>query len=418
VVTPKKIALVATLDTKGEETLFVRNLIEKRGHVPITIDCGVRGEPYFRASVSRQAVARAAGTTIEEIVARKDKNYAIHAMTVGTTEIALKLHREGELDGIIALGGVQGTVIGTTAMQALPFGIPKVMVSTVANGQATFGPFTGTKDVTMIHSVADIMGLNFVTRQVLAEGAGAVTGMVEMEPGEENSKRPAVAMTTAGVTTACAMHVRELMESWGYEVIAFHCNGIGAKAMEELAEAGRLVGILDITPHDIIDLLFGGIFPAPPTRMEASCRRGLPMVIVPGAADFILLGGLESVPPEMLRRKYVIHNPIHTHVKANHDEMLAVGRFIAERLSRSAGPAEVLIPGKGFSQLNIAGGPIYDPESDKGFIEGLTQELNRTGAKNVSVRVLDMHINDTAFAEIAAKRLDAMIRENQKHIQP
>ena len=413
--TPKKIVIIGTLDTKGEETLFVKKLIEEKGHLPIVIDCGIRGTAYFQPSISRQAVAEAAKTTLDEIITRGDKNYAIHAMTLGTKEIVLQLHRQGQLDGIIALGGVQGTMIGTAAMQALPFGVPKVMVSTVANGQTTFGPFTGTKDVTIIHSVADILGLNIVTRQVLAEGAGAIIGMVEMELGRQAPERPAIGMTTAGVTTACAMRVRELMESWGYEVIAFHCNGIGAKAMEELAEAGKLVGILDISPHDIPDLLFGGIFPASASRMEASCRRGLPQVVVPGGADFILFGGLDFVPPKMLERKYVIHNPIHTHVRANHREMVAVGRFIAERLSRSTGPAQVLIPSRGFSQLNVAGGPMFEPESDSGFLEGLTAELARTGAENVRVEILEMHINDPAFAEAAAKRLDVMIRKRQKN---
>lgn len=404
---------MGTLDTKGEETQFVKDLIEARGHSTIIIDCGIRGAPYFRPSISRQAVAEAAKTTLDEIITKASKNDAIRIMTLGTTEIALSLYREGELDGVIALGGVQGTLISTKVMQALPFGVPKVMVSTVANGQTTFGPFTGTKDIAMIHSVADILGLNFVTRQVLAEGAGAITGMVEMEIGHV-ATRPAVGMTAAGITTACAMRVREIMESRGYEVIAFHSNGIGAKAMEELADAGRLVGILDLTPHDVTDSLFGGIFPASPDRMEATCRRGLPQVVVPGGADFILFGSLESVSPKMLERKYVIHNPIHTHVKANHDEMVAVGRFVAGRLSLSSGPSEILIPNRGFSQLNIAGGPMFEPESDKGFLEGLSAELARTGAKHIGVEVLDLHINDPAFAEAAAKRLDGMIREKEK----
>ncbi len=411
--TAKKIVIIGTLDTKGEETLFVKRLIEEKGHLPIVIDCGIRGTPPFEPSVSRQAVAEAAGTTLDEIISRGDKNYAIHTMTAGTKETVLRLYRQGQLDGIMALGGVQGTMMGTAAMQALPFGVPKVMVSTVANGQTAFGPFTGTKDITIIHSVADILGLNMVTRRVLAEGAGAIVGMVEMEVAKQ-PERPAVGMTTAGVTTPCAMRVRELMESWGYEVIAFHCNGIGAKAMEELAEAGKLVGILDLSPHDIPDLLFGGIFPASPSRMEASCRKGLPQVVVPGAADFILFGGIESVPAKMLERKYIIHNPIHTHVKANHEEMVAVGRFIAERLSRSRGPARVLIPSKGFCQANIPGGPLYEPESDSGFLEGLNEELKRTGTRNVKVEVLDMHINDPSFAEAVAKKMDDMIRENQK----
>lgn len=414
----KKIVILGTLDTKGKEIEYVKKLVEERRHLPITINCGIQGTPYFQPSISRQVVAQAAHTSIAKIIARGDKNDAIRTMSLGATEIVLKLYREGQLDGILSLGGVQGTVIGTTAMQALPLGVPKVMISTVANGQTAFGPFTGTKDVTIIHSVADILGLNMVTRKVLAEGVGAVTGMVEMDLKRQDAERPAVAMTTAGVTTLCAIHIQELMEAWGYEVIAFHCNGIGAKAMEELAEEGKLIGILDITPHDITDFLFGGIFPAWPSRIEASSRRGLPQVVVPGAADFILYGGVESVPPKMLECKYVIHNPIHTHVRANHEEMVAVGRFIAERLARSTGPALVLIPSRGFSQLNVAGGPLFDPESDSGFLEGLTLALSQTGAKNVRVEVLDMHINDPEFAELAAKRLDSMIRKNQPFDSP
>jgi uncharacterized protein (UPF0261 family) len=407
----KKIVAISTLDTKGEETQYVKDLIEGRGHVCLVIDCGIKGDPYFQPSVSRQDVAVAAGTTLAEIIGRQDKGCAIRAMTEGTKTIALRLFQEGNLDGIFGLGGVQGTMIGTTVMQALPFGVPKVMVSTVANGQTAFGPFTGTKDVTMIHSVADLLGLNFVTRRVLAEGVGAITGMVEMESGKETPVGPAIGMTTAGITTACAMRIRERMESRGYEVIAFHCNGIGAKAMEELADAGRLVGILDLTPHDVIDSLFGGIFPANPDRMESTCRRGLPQVVVPGGADFILYGPVESVPAKMRDRKYVIHNPIHTHVKANHDEMVAVGRFIAERLSRSRGTSAILIPICGFSQLNITGGPMFEPESDRGFLEGVTQAIRETGATNIQVEVLEMHINDSAFAETAAKRLDDMIQK-------
>ena len=410
----KKIVIVATLDTKGEETEFLKKLIEERGHCPVVIDCGIRGTPYFKPSISREAVAEAALTTLDRIIAGGNKNDAIRAMTLGTKEIVLRLHRDEKLDGIIAIGGVQGTMIGTAAMQALPFGCPKVMVSTVANGQTPFGPFTGTKDITMIHSVADILGLNMVTRRVLAEGAGAITGMVEMELDQQASGRPAVGMTTAGITTVCAMRVREQLEFRGYEVIAFHCNGIGAKAMEELAGAGRLVGILDITPHDITDYLSGGIFPADPQRMETSARVGLPQVVVPGGTDFILFGALASVPARMLERKYVIHNPIHTHVRANHGEMAAVGRFIAERLARSRGRAEVLIPSRGFSQLNVAGGPMFEPESDSGFLVGLEAGLAESAADNVEIEVLEMHINDAAFADAAARRLHDMIREGSK----
>ena len=272
----KKIVVVGTLDTKEVEIRFVKDLIEGKGHVPVVIDCGIMKEPSLVPDVSRHEVAQAANTTIEAILETGDKNHAIGTMTRGTVQVTQNLYAKGQLDGILSLGGVQGTVIGTTVMQALPFGIPKLMISAVANGQATFGPFVGIRDITILHSVADVLGLNDVTRRVLAEGAGAVVGMVEMDYRTADTSKPAVALTSAGVTTPCANRARELLVSLGYEVIAFHCNGIGALAMEELADTGKLVGIFDLSPHDITDFLFGGIMPATSERLHASCRRGVP----------------------------------------------------------------------------------------------------------------------------------------------
>ena len=410
-----RIIVVGTHDTKGEELQFVKQRIESKDHEAITVDCGIIGQPYFKPGVSHQEVAAAAGTTIEKILVKKDKNYAIGTMTEGTKKLVVEMQRQGKLDGIIALGGGQGTVMGTTVMKALPFGVPKVMISAVANGQTPFGPFVGIRDVTIIHSVADILGLNIITRKVLAEGAGAIVGMIEMkEDGIDSQDRPTVAMTTAGVTTPCAMRIRELLVEWGYEVIAFHCNGIGAQAMEELAEEGRLSGILDLSPHDIPDVLFGGIFPAHPDRMRASARRGVPQLIIPGAADFILFGPIEETPKEMLERKYIIHNPLHTHVRANREEMAAVGRYIAERLSQATGPAAVLIPNRGFTQLNIKGGPMYEPESDPGFLEGLQEELGKYPEPKIPVHEVDLHINDPSFAEQAARMMHGLIQKKEK----
>ena len=408
----KHIVILGTLDTKEREVGYVRDLIEKRGHLPVIVDCGVMQDPSFEPAISRHAVAEAADTTIEEILQTGDKNHAISTMTRGAVETAKTLLAQGKLDGIISMGGVQGTVIGTTVMQALPFGVPKVMISAVANGQATFGPFVGIRDVMILHSVADVLGLNAVTRRVLAEGAGAVVGMVEMDTGAGDESRPAVALTSAGVTTPCANRARELLEDLGYEVIAFHCNGIGAQAMEELADAGKLAGIFDLSPHDITDYLFGGIMPATAKRLQASCRRGVPQVIAPGCADIVLYGPVEDIPSDILKRKYVIHNPIHTHVKANHQEMFALGRFIAERLGRSTGYATVFVPSRGFSQLNTAGGPIWEPESDAGFLEGLEAGFKKSPSDKTAIKVVDMHINDPEFARTAVNELHGMIQKN------
>ena len=410
----KHIVLVATLDTKELEAVYVKDLIESKGHIPVVVDCGVMKDPSFDPAISRHEVAKAAGTTIKEILETGDKNHAIGTMTQGAVAAARALFEKGDLDGIISMGGVQGTVIGTTVMQALPFGVPKVMISAVANGLATFGPFVGIRDIMMMHSVADVLGLNAVTRQVLAEGVGAVVGMVEMDYDTDDASRPAVALTSAGVTTPCANRARELLEDLGYEVIAFHCNGIGAQAMEEMADAGKLAGIFDLSPHDITDFLFGGIMPATEKRLQASCRRGVPQVVAPGCADIVLYGPVEDISPDILKRKYVIHNPIHTHVKANRAEMFELGKFIAERLGKSKGYATVFVPGRGFSQLNRDGGPIYEPESDAGFQEGLEAGFKISPSDRAGIKVVDMHINDPEFAETAVNELHGLIQKSEQ----
>jgi uncharacterized protein (UPF0261 family) len=407
----KNIVIISTLDTKGEETDFLRQQITARGHSTIVVDCGVMGSPRFTPEVTRDEVAGAAGTTIESILARRDKGIAIRTMSEGLAAVVVRMHTQAKIAGVIALGGGQGTVLGTTAMKALPFGVPKVMISTIANGTAIFGPFVGTRDVMILHSVADVLGLNIITRRVLCEGAAAICGMADIADEDVTKNEPTIAMTTAGVTTACAMKIYDLLQARGYEVISYHSNGIGSQAMEELADEGKLAGVLDLTPHDIADLLFGGLFAASRMRMRATGRRGVPQVIVPGATDFILFGPVETVSQSMRSRRSVIHNPLHTHVRMNREELATVGRFIAERLCDSKGPAAVLIPRRGYSQLNILGGPMYDPESDRGFEEGLAQGLARRPDRMISVHHLDLHINDAAFAEAAASCMDSLIKQ-------
>lgn len=398
----KQIVVVATLDTKGQEVGFVRDLIQSRGHAVVTVDCGLIGEPAIVPSISRHEVASAAGTTLEELLSLRDKNAAIQTMAQGAANIVSMLYERGELDGVLGLGGVQGTIIATTAMKALPVGVPKFMLSAVANGQATFGPFVGVRDVAIMHSVADILGLNVITRQVLAEAAGAIVGMCEMSLGAQIAERPTVAMTMAGVTTACAMATRQKLEAYGYEVIGFHCNGIGAQAMEELAAANKLQGVIDLSPHDIGGFLRNGLMQSSATRMEATVKADIPLIFVPGATDFILRGAVDTIEPELLNRKHVIHNPIHTHIRANYDEMRALGLWVGDRLANATGRVYVIIPRRGFSQLNSAGGALYDPEADSGFLDGLTIALEHQQSQNITVSEIDLHINDAAFGDYLA----------------
>lgn len=404
---PLTFILAATLDTKGQETAYCRDLILGRGHVPLVIDIGILGEAMIIPDIDRDAVAAAAGTDIKAILARGSKNDAILAMREGATRIARDLVAAGKVHGILGLGGGQGTVMMTGVMRELPFGFPKVMVSVIANGGQTFGPLVGTSDIAIIHSVADILGLNVITRRVLAEGVGAVIGMAEIGGESAQTQKIAVGLTTAGVTTLAAMKIRELLEARGIEVISFHCNGIGQQAMENLVAEGRIKGVIDLSPKDVIDGLYGGIFPAYAQRLTPIHDAGIPCILIPGTLDFILYGPVDSVPAERRGRKYVMHNPLHTHVRADYEEMQVAGKWMLDRLA--GGPVAVMIPNKGFGQLNIENGPMFDPQADAGFAAGVRQLLADKPQPKTSIEEFDLHINDPAFATKVAEKMAAML---------
>ena len=403
----KTIAVLATLDTKGEEASFVADAIRAHGFDALLVDTGIRGAPKIPADVSRIEVAKAAGTTLAQILTQDDKNAAIESMAQGATVIVAKLYADGRLHGVVGMGGVQGTVISTRAMQVLPVGVPKVMLSAVANGQAVFGPYVGTKDVTIMHSVADIMGLNFLTRQVMSAAVGAVTGMARVATKTAPSDRKTIAVTMAGVTNPTAMALREQLEAMQFEVIGFHCNGIGAQSLEELVTEGRIDCFLDLSPHDIGGLLRGGLMKSHPDRLLPSVAAQIPIVFVPGALDFILLGAPETVPADLLRRPHVRHNPIHTHIRASYSEMEAAGRFVGERLKKSNAPINVVIPEKGFSHFNVAGKILHDPVADAGFVNGLEDAL--AGESRVSVSKMPLHVNDPDFAQFLAQLIGGIL---------
>ncbi len=399
----KTTALIATLDTKGPEVAFVRQVIESMGAAALIIDTGILGDPAIPADITREEVALASGTPLAELIARGDKGGAIAAMTHGAAVVAKRLHAEGKIQGIMALGGVQGTTIGTAAMRALPLGVPKLMVSTVACGNATFGPFVGTSDVAMLHSVADIAGVNAVSRTVFSEAAGGIVGMMNAVQAPRASAGRAIGLTMVGITTTGATEIKRLLENYGHEVITFHGNGVGPQAMEELVEAGVISAVVDFSPHDATDYIWNGLMPAHAGRFQAQVARGVPIVLSPGATDLKLRGPWDSVPRDEQQRKHVKHNAIHSHIRTSVDEMRAVGRFVGERLANAA-HVVLFVPKRGYSQLNREGGPMYDPESDRAWVEGF-----RAAAPNVKVVEMDNHINDLAFAAAVAEATQAMI---------
>ncbi len=388
-----KIAVIGTLDTKGTEVGFVRDQIAALGQTPVVIDSGSLGQPAIAADIARETIARAGGEELAALVARRDKAHAQEIMIAGLVNEVSQLYARGELHAVIAVGGAQGTALATAAMRALPVGVPKVMVSTVACGKTPFGPYVGTKDVTMIHSVADISGLNRVTSLILAQAAAAVVGMAGVRAAPA-AARELVAITQAGITTPGVMAIKEQLEAQGFEVIAFHCNGIGGKAMEELIRQGEIRGVIDFSPHEITDLLFDGLMPASPDRLQAAGEMGIPQIITPGGTDIRLHGVGAELPADVLGRASVRHSPTHTHVRTTAQEMSAVAHYIAERLNAGHGPRAVMIPLRGYSMLNREGEPLYDLNANLAFAATMERELS----PEVELIRVNAHINDPEFA--------------------
>lgn len=289
----RTVVVVATLDTKGKEAAFVRDRVAGWGLETILIDPGVLGTTAARADVTRQEVAEAAGTTLEALLARGEKGFAIATQIEGLCTIVEDLYVTGRLDGIIAIGGGQGTSIGTAAMRRLPVGVPKVMLSTIASGEFQFGPYVGTKDICMMYAVTDILGINQISRPILTNAANAIAGMVSRRQSDVDADRPAIAISMLGMTTPCVMQIKQVLEGQGYELVPFHASGPGGPAMEELIATGIFTGVIDLSTHELLGDLFGCLAGAP-NRLEVLARHEIPAVVSVGGADYILFETLES----------------------------------------------------------------------------------------------------------------------------
>ncbi len=408
----RTVALLAALDTKAEEALFLRRQLEAAGLRVLLLDTGSRGEPGAAAEIPRERLAEAAGVELESLARADDRGAAVAAMLRGATVVVQQLLAQGELDGIIGLGGGAGTALAGGVLQGLPYGLPKLIVSTKASGEVR--P-VGTKDILMLHSVTDIMGLNPILRQVLSNAAAAMAGMLSLPPVDEQELRPAVALTAFGVTTEAALACRAQLQQAGLEVMVFHANGTGGRAMEELIAAGYIRGVLDLTTTELADELCGGVQSAGPERLLAAGRHGLPQVVVPGAMDMVNFGPPQTVPPPYRDRLIYRHNPATTLLRTNIEENAELGRRMAARLLPARRPPVVLLPLRGFSAYDREGGVFFDPEADRAFIAALEQEA----AGRLELRRLDLHINDPAFASatvtvLLAQMQDTNAKEEQR----
>lgn len=392
------IAVLGTMDTKGEEHAFVADLIQKRGHKVLVIDVGVLENPSLVPDISREVVADAADADLQELVARRDRGEAVKAMSLGAPIVLSKLAHEKKIDGVISLGGGGGTAIGTAAMRALPIGFPKVMVTTLASGNTA--QYVGVKDIVLFPSIVDVAGLNRISRVVLTSAAGAICGMVESVPAASED-RPIIVASMFGNTTDCVQRARKVLEQAGYEVLVFHATGSGGRTMESLIEAGMVAGVLDVTTTEWADELVGGFLTAGPTRLEAAAKTGTPAVVTPGCLDMVNFHGPESIPTKFKGRRFYQHNPQVTLMRTTLEENAELGKILAQKLNASEGPVSVLIPRKAISVISAPGQKFHDPEADNALFEAIKSNLRR----DIEVIELDTEINAPEFAEACAKTL-------------
>ncbi|MBN1139078.1 MAG: Tm-1-like ATP-binding domain-containing protein [Anaerolineae bacterium] len=400
------VVILGSLDTKGREVDSLRDKVRAFGGEPLVVDTGVLGEATTTPDISRHDVANAAGSSIQTLIEAGDKARALTTMAEGAIVILGALFREGRLGGVLSIGGSRGTACSTRAMQSLPVGVPKLMVSTMASGHNPFGPYVGTKDITLMHSVADVQGVNAVTRPIFTNAAAAIVAMSRVGAPVRCGDKPMFAASMLGVSTALVDEIRSRLEDEAGisgEVIAFHAVGTGGRAMEELIDSGLFDGVFDVTPGEMMALVVDGLFSAGPGRMQAAGRLGLPQVVAPGGLDFIIEGPLEET--RYRGRKIMRHTPTISLVRTSVDEMEQAARLIAGRLAASTGPAAMILPLCGFGWFSRAGQPLYDPESDRAFVE----TFRALAPAGVQVVEMDTHLNDPAVAEMAIRLMKEMV---------
>jgi len=399
----KQLLIIATLDTKGREAAYVKDCVKRFGIHPILMDVGTLGEPLTNPDITRAEVVEAAGYRLEHLIKEKNRSSAFKAVQEGGAILAKHLFEKGELDGVFGMGGGTGTAIVTYIMRSLPFGLPKVVLSTVASRDIR--EYIGTKDIVMFHSVADLLGFNEFMRLMLGQAAYAICGMIE-KGSVMKKEKPMVAVTTYGINSIYAIQAEPLLQERGYEMIAFHANGCGGMAMEEFIAQGLVAGVLDLTLHEIADEMFGGYCKGiGPMRLETAGRLGVPLVVAPGGLDNAVFSPYYPMPQQLQGRKVHIHD-IRFCVRMGPEEMKQFARIVGEKLNRSKGPTYILIPKGGWSDADKVGMELFDPKTNQVLVE----ELRKIITPNIPIEEMDVHISDPAFALRAVEVLDNMIR--------
>lgn len=399
------VVLLGTLDTKGPEYAFLRDRVRDAGCDVILVDAGVMSA-RSPGDITADEVARAAGEDRAALAAAGDRGPAVAAMTRGAVAVTRRLYDEGKLHGILGMGGSGGSSLISAAMQALPVGVPKLLVSTMASGDTR--PYVGTADIAMMYSVVDIAGINAISEKILTNAAAGIAGMAKATEGfvSRIEKKPLVGATMFGVTTPCVTTAREWLEAHGYDVLVFHATGAGGRSMEALMEAGFITAALDITTTELADELVGGVLSAGPDRLEMAGKLGIPQVVSLGALDMVNFGPLDTVPASFKDRNLYVHNATVTLMRTTSGECAELGRIIARKLNAAKGPLTVFVPLRGVSMIDVEGKPFFDAEADA----ALMGELRAGLRPDVELVEVDTDINDPAFATAMAERLDALYR--------
>jgi uncharacterized protein (UPF0261 family) len=396
------VLLIGTLDTKGDELAFVRERLLAAGVDVLVADAGTVGPPHgLEPDITREELAAGVGADLASLT---DRGAAVGTMADAAAALARRLHGEGRIEGVLGAGGSGNTAIATAAMRALPVGVPKLMVSTMAAGDTR--DYIGGADVALMASVTDVAGLNSISARILANAAAAMAGMVGAPPVDLGEQRPLIGATMFGVTTPCVTRAREGLEARGYEVLVFHATGTGGRAMEALVDAGFLTGVLDATTTELCDDLVGGVLSAGPDRLEAAGRAGLPQVVSLGALDMVNFGARDTVPPQFESRNLYVHNPSVTLMRTTADECAELGRRIAAKLSAATGPVALFVPLGGVSMIDAPGQPFFDPEADAALVSALRSGVG----PNVELIEMDCNVNDDAFADAMVEKLDAYVK--------
>ena len=400
----KTIVLVGSLDTKGAEFAFVKTLVEKEGLQTLVVDFGVMGTPEFEPDIGRESVATAGGSRLDYLASGSRKDEAMKVMADGLAEVVSELHDDGRLDGVFGMGGTGGTSIATTAMRALPVGVPKVMISTVASGDVS--AYAGTKDIAFIPSIVDVAGINRISRRIYANGAGAIVGMVKQYvPPALNDEKPLIAASMFGNTTKAVAHAGGIVEKSGYEVLVFHATGTGGRTMESLIAEGHIQGLMDITVTELADYVCNGVFDAGPERCQAAGEAGIPVVLVPGCVDMANFGSINTVPPQYRDRQLYEWNPNVTLLRTNMEENVEIGAMLAAAANSASGPVAIMLPLKGVSMLDSEGERFWDPQADRACFEAIKSTVN----PGIAVVELEHNINDQSFSAAVADKMLAMM---------